>query len=116
MEESGQEVITGENTDQKEQAQPTDQSETEHAQERPEQPGHPDNGVQQVEVMNQVEMYYPLGIEGIDYHTYTGTKTALIVRHEVTYGDILLSTLLAFLVIVQLIKFFHGLMLGGGRK
>lgn len=75
-------------------------------------------GPQQVEVMNSPSVYIdtPIGMEGIDYHTYTGQGISIIVRHEVTYGDILISTLLAFLTIFLIIQFFHRLILDGVKK
>lgn len=36
----------------------------------------------------------------------------LYVKQEITSGDVLISTLLSFLIIVQLIKFVHGLITG----
>lgn len=78
--------------------------------------------LQQVEVINKVETEVTnavetnwLGIEGIDYERYTSNSVAFTVRHEITYGDILVSTLIAFLIVFMIIKFFHGLILGGKK-
>lgn len=60
-----------------------------------------------VNVVNKLDLQYPFGTEGIDYNVYSGNATHLVVRYEVTYGDILTCTLLAFLIIVFLIQFFH---------
>lgn len=49
----------------------------------------------------------------ITYSTYTGNSFVLVVKHEMTLGDLLTCTLLAFLVVVQLIIFFHRLIMGG---
>lgn len=63
-----------------------------------------------------VEIKWPAGIEGMDYDVYAQNSLGMTVRHEITYGDILVSTLLAFLIIVLLIQFFHRLILGGKNR
>jgi small-conductance mechanosensitive channel len=52
-------------------------------------------------------------IEGLDYTRYTGSQSSFTIRHEITYGDILTSTLLAFLIIIVVIRWFHNLITGG---
>ncbi|MMZ55616.1 hypothetical protein D1872_174760 [compost metagenome] len=116
---TNQETV-GDGSAQTEQPDAQQQPEQPDGKQQTEQPGEPEPehpaGPQQVEVIHPVETKYPAGIEGIDYDTYTGNAITFTVRHEVTYGDILTSTLLAFLIIFLVIRYFHGLLIGGGRK
>lgn len=71
---------------------------------------------QSITVMGAAESVYgeqPSMIEGLDYTRYTGSSSSFTVRHEITYGDILTSTLLAFLILIIVIRWFHSLITGG---
>lgn len=61
-------------------------------------------------------VYGPDLIEGLDYTRYTGSSVSFNVLHEITFGDIMISTLLAFLILFMLIRFFHSLIIGGGKQ
>jgi hypothetical protein len=58
----------------------------------------------------------PEGFEAIpvQFSTYESNSFLLTVKYEVTMGDILISTLLAFIVVVMLVRFFHSLIFGRG--
>lgn len=58
----------------------------------------------------------PTMIEGLDYTRYTGSSVSFTVRNEITYGDVLVSTLMVFLIVIVLIHWFHSLILKGRGK
>jgi hypothetical protein len=77
-----------------------------------------ENGIQgEITNSSVVEsVYSPDLIEGLDYTRYTGSSVSFTVLHEITFGDILVSTLLAFLILFMIIRFFHSLIIGGGKQ
>lgn len=56
----------------------------------------------------------PEGFEEIpvQFTTYESNSFLLTVKYEMTLGDILVSTLMAFIVVIMLVRFFHSLILG----
>lgn len=74
-----------------------------------------ENGIQGETTNSTVfeSVYSPDLIEGLDYTRYTGSSVSFNVLHEVTFGDIMISTLLAFLILFMIIRFLHSLIIGG---
>lgn len=52
----------------------------------------------------------------VDYQIYTLKSGNLVVKYEMNLGDILTCTLLAALILILLVNFFHRLILGGRPK
>lgn len=120
MEETAQESVNEAGTSEPQQhdGQPEEQQSAEQPQQHDGQPEEPsvEQPQQPSEQPEKVEITNPFGIPGIDYDAYVGAKVIMTVRHEITYGDILVSTLLAFLIIVYVMKWFYQLILGGKAK
>lgn len=52
----------------------------------------------------------------VETQLYTLKSGNLVVKYEMTLGDILTCTLLATLILILLVNFFHRLILGGNPK
>lgn len=61
-------------------------------------------------------VYGDMPIEGMDYTRYVGSSSSWVVRHELTYGDIMVSTLLLVLIVLVVTMYLHKLIGGGNRQ